>query len=247
MLTVLSETNRGKVRSANQDCMVSEIIALPTGPVHLCVVADGMGGHLSGDVASQVAVASLSSAVRANLGRLRPAEALKQAFEDANYAVYKEAEEREECAGMGTTLTAALIAGEKAYIAHVGDSRAYKFDGASLTRLTDDHSLVEELIRQGGLSPSDAEKHPQRHMLTRALGIERQIEVDCRVLSLLSGEILLLCTDGLTRMLQDSELESIISKADAPATALRELMDTALGRGAPDNVTILLVLREGGV
>lgn len=246
MLTVLSETNRGRVRPANQDCLVSERIDLPTGQVYLCGVADGMGGHLSGDVASQIAVASLSGAVKAKLALLGPAEALRQAFEEANSAVYREAQVREDCAGMGTTLTAALIVGEQVFISHVGDSRAYKVSEGSFTRLTYDHSLVEELIRQGGLSPLDAERHPQRHMLTRALGIEAQIEVDCKVESLRPGEALLLCTDGLTRMLSDSELESKIRNGPEPAVILRHLMDSALERGAPDNVTILLVCREGG-
>jgi len=247
LFIVSSDTNRGKVRADNQDCVVSEKVPLACGEAGLCVVADGMGGHLAGDVASRMAVQELIRYVRSHAGHLHPALLLEQAFAEANAAIYHASEQRPEYTGMGTTLTVALLLSERAYICHVGDSRAYKFADGMLLRLTHDHSVVEELLRHGGISSRDAKAHPQRHVLTRALGATRQIVTDCQEAMLQVGDSLLLCTDGLTQLLSDKEMESVFRASDHGPTVVKLLMDEALLRGAPDNVTILLARREAGV
>lgn len=246
MFKVVSDTNRGKVRSENQDCVLNEQVTLAGCEAVLCLVADGMGGHLAGDVASRMAAEGLALSMRDGSGSLPPARLLEQGFAEANAAVYTAAERQEEYAGMGTTLTAALLLYDQVYICHVGDSRAYRFAGGTLTRLTHDHSVVEELLRHGSISSRDARHHPQRHVLTRALGVCPELTTDCQDMAWGARDVLLLCTDGLTGVLSDKEIEHILREHDA-ASAIRHLMDEALARGAPDNVTILLAMREDSV
>ena len=245
MWVVQLDSNKGKVRSVNQDCWVNENVSLHGENVLLCGVADGMGGHRSGDVASRMAVAQLAHGVQNNTEGISLQQALAQGFRAANQKVYDESLMREECAGMGTTLTAALIRGDNLFLGHVGDSRAYGYSKHGLARLTHDHSLVEEMVRQGGISMDDAERHPQRHMLTKALGIEAEIDVDFAEINLIDSQCVLFCTDGLTRLVSDSELESVLAGKDR-SQVVKQLMDMALNRGAPDNITIVLVCREGG-
>jgi len=247
LFRVVSETNRGRVRTENQDCVLSEEITLAGREAVLCVVADGMGGHLAGDVASRMAVAALALHVCNNGGDLHPAEVLEQGFTHANAAVYGAALRHAEYTGMGTTLTAALLLPECSYICHVGDSRAYKFASGSLTRLTHDHSVVEELVRHGGISSRDARHHPQRHVLTRALGVSQELVTDCQGIPLQAGEVVMLCSDGLTGVLADQEIEAVLRGSVDYAGVIRQLMDAALSRGAPDNVTILLATREDSI
>lgn len=246
MWVVHLDSNKGKVRAVNQDSWVNEAFPLHGENIILCGVADGMGGHLSGDVASRIAVTQLAQSVQNSSKGMGLLDALAQGFKDANQNVYHESQTREECTGMGTTLTAALICEDNLYLGHVGDSRAYGYSKQGLSRLTHDHSLVEELVRQGGLSVLDAEKHPQRHMLTKALGIEAETDVDYAEVSLVDSLCVLFCTDGLTRLVSDAELESVLSEAKDNTLVVQQLMDMALDRGAPDNVTIVLVCREGG-
>jgi len=240
------DSNKGKVRAVNQDSWVNKTISLYGENILLCGVADGMGGHRSGDVASRIAVTQLAQGVGSSATEMGLPEALAQGFRDANQKVYHESLSREECAGMGTTLTAALIYGDNLFLGHVGDSRAYGYSRHGFARFTRDHSLVEELVRQGGLTLDDAEKHPQRHMLTKALGIEAETEVDYAMINLIDSCCVLFCTDGLTRLVSDGEIESVLAGARDRAQAVKQLMDMALDRGAPDNVTIVLVCREGG-
>ncbi|MBT9176032.1 MAG: Serine/threonine phosphatase stp [Firmicutes bacterium] len=247
MFRIVSGTNRGKVRAENQDCVLSEQVSLAGCDAFLCVVADGMGGHLAGDVASRMAAEELSRSIRAGCLNLHAAKVLEQGFAHANAAVYSAAERHAEYAGMGTTLTAALLLPEQIYICHAGDSRAYMFSGGSLTRLTHDHSVVEELLRHGSISSRDARYHPQRHVLTRALGVSPELRTDCQHVDWQTGEMLLLCTDGLTGVLSDREIEGILREDNDWAAVIRRLIDEALSRGAPDNVTILLAMREDSV
>lgn len=234
------------MRPKNQDALLRESFALPAHAVYLCAVADGMGGHLAGDVASLLAVEELALGVAETIHGLPPSEVLSLAVMRANNKVLLRAQSDPSCSGMGTTLTAALVFPDIAFICHVGDSRAYAYQGGGLTRLTNDHSYVEELLRIGELTLDDAEKHPKRNILTRALGVHEQLQVDCQEYDLGGVEMLLLCTDGLTKLLSDQEIQSIIEAQTDPAEVLHSLLELALGRGAPDNVTVLLICRDGG-
>jgi len=234
------------VRTKNQDALVRDSFALPDVVVYLCAVADGMGGHLAGDVASRTAVEELSLGVAEAIQGLPPREVLSLAVTRANSKVLHRAQSDPSCSGMGTTLTAALLFPGVAYICHVGDSRAYAYQGGELTRLTNDHSYVEELLRKGELTLDDAENHPKRNILTRALGVHDYLLVDCQEHALGGVEMLLLCTDGLTKLVSDYEIQGIIEAHPDPAEVLRTLLDVALERGAPDNVTVLLISRGGG-
>ncbi|MDP3488152.1 MAG: protein phosphatase 2C domain-containing protein, partial [Bacillota bacterium] len=229
MWVVQLDSNKGKVRAVNQDSWVSETISLRGEKILLCGVADGMGGHLSGDVASRIAVTQLARGVESSTEGIGFLETLAQGFKAANQAVYHESLTREDCAGMGTTLTAALLYGDSLFLGHVGDSRAYGFSKHGFTRLTQDHSLVEELVRQGGLSLDDAEKHPQRNMLIKALGIEAEVDVDYAVVNIIDCQCVLFCTDGLTRLVSDAELESVLAVRDR-SQVVKQLMDMALDR-----------------
>ncbi len=247
MFTVISDTNRGRVRAENQDCVWSEKITLAGAEAVLCIVADGMGGHLAGDIASRLATEELARSVRVGHRNPHPGQVLAQSFARANAAVYSAAARHAEHAGMGTTMVAALLLAGKVYICHVGDSRAYKYASGVLTRLTHDHSVVEELLRHGGISPYDARQHPERHLLTRAVGISPDLTTDCQNLAWQAGEALLLCTDGLTEVLTDVEIESVLREYNDCAAVIEHLMRLALSRGAPDNVTILLAVRENSL
>lgn len=242
---VFSETNKGKVRQKNQDALIGEKIILFGGEVFLCAVADGMGGHLAGDIASRLAVEELSRGVAEIISVLEPEEVLPVAVSRANGKVLKESLADVNCSGMGTTLTAALFFPTVVYVCHVGDSRAYAFGKGRLKRLTDDHSYVEELLRKGELTPGDAARHPQRNVLTRALGVQADLEVDCQKVDYDNIDLFLFCTDGLTKLLSEHEIATILEQVHPAEKVLPHLMEIALDRGAPDNVTALLVARQG--
>lgn len=234
-------THLGLVRSSNQDALAL------SDELGLWVIADGMGGHAGGDIASRIAVDTIVAqapalAAQADSPGSR-ADALRQALLRAHEAIRAEAGRRPALSDMGTTAVALSIAPAfplTAAIAHVGDSRAYLCRKGALTQLTADHSWVEERLHQGLLSPDEAAVHPLRHMLTRALGNAPAVEVDVQVRDLQPGDRLLLCTDGLTKMLDnDRILEILLSHPDG--TACEALLREALARGGLDNVTVLLV------
>jgi len=243
--TIRLDSNRGNVRATNQDCWVNETVIVHGQEMLLFGVADGVGGHRSGDVASRIAVGQLAQSVTSGPDS-SPLDALAHGFKEANLRVYNESLAREECAGMGTTLTAALLSGHKLFLGHVGDSRCYLYSEQGLVRLTHDHSLAEELVRLGGLSPDDAKKHPQRHMLTRALGIEPETAVDFTVVNLNETQKVLFCTDGLTKLVNDQEIEEVLASNLDRSLIVTRFMEMALERGAPDNVTVVLAFWEGG-
>jgi len=242
--SVQSDTNTGKVRTKNQDALLWEPVLLSGVEVLLCAVADGMGGHLAGDVASSLAVGELKTAVKEMLDSVNPWELLSKAVMRANNKVYQESIADPSLSGMGTTLTAALVFPEVAYVCHVGDSRAYSYGQGALRQLTNDHSYVEELIRKGELSKVAAEIHPQRNLLTRALGVHPELEIDCQTIELNIVDVLLLCTDGLSKLVSEQEILEVLKQATTVNDVLRSLMNTVLDRGAPDNVTVLLIKRR---
>jgi serine/threonine protein phosphatase PrpC len=224
----------GRQRTANEDAYY----ARPP----LFAVADGMGGAQAGEVASRIATESFEPAERRDRG---PEAFLRSIAEEANERIHSFAEEDQSHQGMGTTLTAALVEGEEVSLAHVGDSRAYLFRDGELRMLTSDHSLVEELRRQGRLTDQEAEEHPQRSIITRALGPEREVEVDTMTYRARPGDVFLLCSDGLTTMVSDERIAAILREAPDLDAAVRRLVREANEAGGRDNITVGAFRLEG--
>ncbi|MEK6252139.1 MAG: Stp1/IreP family PP2C-type Ser/Thr phosphatase [Actinomycetota bacterium] len=230
-------TDTGRQRRANEDAYYVRA------PVF--VVADGMGGAQAGEVASRIA----AEAFDRDLPSGPPEAALREAFESANRKIHDHAASDESHAGMGTTLTAAIVDAEREEVAigHVGDSRAYRLRGPNLERLTQDHSLVEELRRKGQLTDEQAEEHPQRSIITRALGPEAEVEPDVGTVAARPGDIYLVCSDGLTTMIGEGRIAQILRSSTSLDAAVRALVDEANRAGGRDNITaIAFKLEEVG-
>jgi protein phosphatase len=231
MLTVAEEahkTDTGRQRHANED---SYFAGAP-----LFAVADGMGGAQAGEVASRIAASAFER--RRRVSDDAPAEGpLEEIAQRANREIHRLAQEDSSRAGMGTTLTAVMVRDDEVALGHVGDSRAYVFRDGQLKRLTKDHSLVEELRRQGRLTEEQAEEHPQRSIITRALGPEPNVNVDTMTFPAKDGDIYLLCSDGLTTMVSDEEIARILSEAKTLRSAVNRLVDAANSGGGRDNIT----------
>lgn len=201
----------------------------------LYAVADGMGGHHGGDVAAQTAVEVLAHAVSVE-GR-----ALLEGVREANREIHRLATTDPKLRGMGTTITAMVAGDGSLEIVHVGDSRAYLLREGGLVRITQDHSLVERMVREGRLSPEHADSHPQRSVLERALGVQSEVQVDSHLLDTLEGDRLLLCSDGLTGVLNDEEIRAVLVEEASPEEASRQLIAEAVEAGGTDNITALVV------
>jgi len=227
-------THVGLVRKNNEDAALSDI------EKQLFVVADGMGGYVAGEVASVMAIESVCQVVALEQND-PPLEVLRQAFYQANDRIYQEARQHPEYSGMGTTLSALWIVNGKAYISHVGDSRVYLIREGKITSLTVDHSLVGELVREGGLTEEQAMTHPQKNVLTRALGCNSLVEVDIADLEIKYGDYFLLCTDGVSNMITSEEMVEIIARQEDLKKAVHELLQLALERGGSDNITAIIV------
>lgn len=237
-------TDVGQVRTINEDRAI--VGQLPCGLV-MAVLADGMGGHQAGEVASQSAVDLLAGELSGLEGSLTPDELRERvlsAIAKANAEVYGQSVSRSDLTGMGTTLVVALAEPGRVIIAHVGDSRAYLLHGGELVQLTEDHSLVNELVRSGQISPEEAKGHPRRNVLTRALGTEPNVVPDVRELEWSAGDLLLLCTDGLTNMIDETAIfHTLRGEGDLKSKA-DSLVDQALKAGGDDNITVILVGNE---
>lgn len=238
-------TDRGRVRPTNQD--IYQIEAREDNQTVLLVVCDGMGGANAGNVASRFAAQSFMEAARSALNEALDAQKrqtlLSYALVQANDTVFSLAGRQPEFRGMGTTLVAALVQGEEATILNVGDSRAYLFDGTRLHQLTEDHSYVEEMRRQGRITEADARTHPQKNLITRAVGVEPDVDGDLFEARLAPGEILLLCSDGLTGMVEDEKIAQTLKDAKTLALAGDALLTLALEGGGRDNITVALFTR----
>jgi len=229
-LVAAGVTDVGRVREGNEDGFLDESLRLG-----VVAVADGMGGHRAGEVASATALQSLRAAIAAG----RP---LRDAIVDANDAVLEKSVSDQQLRGMGTTLTAGTLGTDgNLVIGHVGDSRAYLFHDGELTQITDDHSLVEEMVRTGELTPEQAESHPQRSIITRALGIDPEVEVDVYPVQLGVGDRVLLCSDGLTTMVRSEDIAGILEREPDPERAAQLLVDAANAAGGEDNITAVVV------
>jgi PPM family protein phosphatase len=222
-------TDTGRQRSENEDSL---FVRAP-----IFVVADGMGGAQAGEVASKTA----ADAFDRDLPDVPPERFLRETIEAANRRIHEIARADPSKAGMGTTITAAIVdAGkEEVGIGHVGDSRAYRLRRGRLERLTRDHSLVEEMRRKGQITDAQAEDHPQRSIITRALGPEPEVEVDVQTVPAAPGDVFLLCSDGLTTMVGEDRIAAVLAAADSMREAVRTLVDEANGAGGRDNVTAM--------
>jgi len=230
-------TDVGRRRKANEDCYA---LAPDLG---LYLVADGMGGHAAGQLASELAAQAAVDALRTLVDASASlTEKLRYATAAANREILAAVKQRPELAGMGTTLVAVLASPNRIALAHVGDSRAYLIRGDRIRQLTDDHSLVAELVRRHEISETAARGHPHRHVLTRALGVRRGVEADLAELTPVPGDSFVLCSDGLTGHVRDEEIcEIVLAQQNDLDAVCSQLVDLANSRGGEDNVTVVIV------
>ena len=238
-MRVYSATDVGQKRKMNQDYVfVSET---PVGNLqNLFVVADGMGGHNAGDYASSHAVQTLVDEIRKDAD-FNPIKVIRHAIETANTEILTQAQQKDELRGMGTTMVVATIVGHYAYVANVGDSRLYVIQG-QIHQITKDHSLVQEMVRIGEIKPEEARNHPDKNIITRALGAERTVDIDFFDLKMEPDSVILMCSDGLSNMVEDSKLEEIIMDRTKELSQKGEqLLREANQNGGKDNIAVILV------
>lgn len=241
MVKTANQTDVGRVRMVNEDrAVVQENL---NGFV-LAIVADGMGGHQAGDVASQMAVDMIQQklqSIPAGASVEERKKKVQEAIELANENIFEFASQRENYYGMGTTVVTVLADEHTVVIGHIGDSRAYKFSNGGMEQLTEDHSLVNELVKNGQITREEATHHPRRNVLTRALGTESTIEVDIQDLSWTAGDLLLICSDGLSSLVSSEQLLALANGTEALDAKAKLLVNEALEAGGDDNITVVLV------
>ncbi|HKU88588.1 MAG TPA: Stp1/IreP family PP2C-type Ser/Thr phosphatase [Steroidobacteraceae bacterium] len=246
-LTFVGQTDTGRVREHNEDTIATDP------DVGLLVLADGMGGYNAGEVASGIAVKTITNLVREGLlredlasidrgtGLSRPSIVLRDAITRANKIIYQTARSQAECEGMGTTVVAALFYDNRVSIAHVGDSRLYRQRGSQIAQVTMDHSLLQELVDRGFYSPEEAQRAANKNYVTRALGVEPQVEVEVQEHPVDKGDIFILCSDGLSDMVEDEDIRLTISTFGANLdTVAKQLIQLANENGGRDNVSVVL-------
>lgn len=242
-MRIYARSERGRTRTVNQDRFAAQEIDSAKG-LYLLAVADGMGGHLAGEVASDIAIKTLTERIEQHHGdasfKRSHAELLKDAFSHANRAIV-DSSKNDGHKGMGTTLTAALVYGNRVCIGHVGDSRAYLKTQNSLLPLTSDHSVVGEMVRKGDLSDEQAMRHPQRNYLTRALGAKNTIKVDTAEFDLDGVRALVLCSDGITGLLNAEEISAAVGESADAQSAVDAIVGLALKRGGFDDATCVII------
>jgi protein phosphatase len=225
------QTDVGRVRKGNEDSYLLEA------PIY--AVADGMGGHIAGDIASATAVAAISEGIDAR--HPEDGNDLAELVTRANEAIWEKARSDPGLRGMGTTCTMLMVDGDVAHIAHVGDSRAYLLRDGSFRQLTEDHTLVERMVREGRLSAEDAANHPQRNVITRALGVDANVRVDVLEERLAEGDRILITSDGLTSMVEGEDIARVLDAEDDPQATAERLVEMANDAGGEDNVTVLVL------
>ena len=239
MVKTFSVTNIGRKRKLNQDYLYTSERPIGRLP-NLFIVADGMGGHNAGDYASKLAVTTMVEKIADSLEG-SPEKILGEAIEAANARVRESAESAPELEGMGTTVVAATCDSESLCVANVGDSRLYVISGHEIVQVTRDHSWVEEMIRRGGLGREEAKNHPDRNIITRAVGAESTVKTDFFHVALKEGDLVLMCTDGLTNMLEDEEIRMILNGARDIVEKAEELVRRANDNGGKDNISVILI------
>lgn len=233
-----AKTDIGSKRAMNQDYMYCSKNSV--GSFHnLFIVADGMGGHKAGDHASKLCVKRMVEAIE-NSEYKTPVSTFEEAVEAANTAVYTEAQEHVEYEGMGTTLVACTVEEETLYVANIGDSRLYIIRDDDIKQITDDHSLVEEMVKQGNITESEARVHPQKNIITRAVGIDASVQADFFEVDVQLNDIIMLCSDGLSNMIEDEDMEYIVRHSKSLKEAGDTLIMRANENGGTDNITVVL-------
>ncbi len=247
MIVFGAKTDVGKEREMNQDFCIAS-----ADRPHLFILCDGMGGHKSGDVASRTAADSIETYVRMqsalDYDAAKAERVLKGAVSYANNIVYTRALNMEELAGMGTTVDICMVDFDMLYIAHVGDSRVYLLREGILEQVTTDHSLVEEMVQNGLITEREAQSHPNKNVITRAVGTNKTVQCDFIARELYQDDILLMCSDGLSNMLTETEIKNILISSDKPQDIADELIEKANANGGKDNITAIVVkklLKEG--
>ena len=239
MIKTFSMTDIGKKRKMNQDTVYTSEQGIGNLP-NLFIVADGMGGHKAGDYASKVTVETFVSEI-GNSQDEDPQKLLFEAALKANQVIHKRSLEHADYNGMGTTVVAASCIGTTLNVLNVGDSRLYILNNKEIRQITRDHSLVEEMVRRGGLAREAARNHPDKNIITRAIGVMDTVEPDFYRVELAQGDLVLMCTDGLTNMLEDEEIRMIINGARDLVEKTERLVEEANKNGGKDNITVLLI------
>lgn len=237
-MKTFSMTDIGKRREINQDYMFTSETAVGNLP-NLFLVADGMGGHKAGEYASRFTVDAIVEAVR-NSKETEPVTIMKEAVTRANDMLIEEAHADETKSGMGTTIVAATFLGEKLYIANVGDSRLYVVNH-EISQITRDHSLVEEMVRLGEMNKEEAKVHPDKNIITRAIGAVNELVIDFFEVEVQPEDTILMCTDGLTNMIEDEDIRKIIIGQRDIAEKAEKLIETANANGGKDNITVVVI------
>jgi protein phosphatase len=229
-------TDKGIVRSFNEDY----VSCVEKNDYNIYVVADGMGGHNAGEIASKMAIDGIIEYISENFNNEDSIEILKNAIQKVNLDIYNHAKTTDEYKGMGTTITACLDLGDRVVVANVGDSSSYLIRGNNLIKITKDHSLVQELVDLGTISAIQAAHHPRKNIITRAVGTNKSVDVDLFTLDKINKDIFMLCSDGLTNEITKEDILSSLSKELSFQQACDELVDIAKKNGGRDNITVLL-------
>ena len=237
-MKTFSVTDAGVVREMNQDYYFSSDTAVGNLP-NLFIVADGMGGHKAGDYASRYTIERVVASVSRNTGE-EPIAIMKEAINKANELLVAESREDESKSGMGTTLVIGTIIGNKLFVANIGDSRLYVV-GQNMRQITRDHSLVDEMVRLGEINADEARVHPDKNIITRAVGTSDHVEADFFEVEITADDTILLCTDGLTNMVRDDEILDIIKKYDNAQAATMQLVKEVNANGGRDNITVMII------
>ena len=243
MLSSYAMTDVGRTRVVNQDYVFSCLEPVGNLP-NLFIVADGMGGHQAGDFASSYSVKKFLESVSLSLQR-NPHKIFADAIRYANRELIEKSKSNPELKGMGTTMVALTIIGDKAYVANVGDSRLYLME-ESLMQITVDHSLVQEMIKLGELSREDARLHPDKNIITRAVGAVRDINADYFEFTITEDSILLMCSDGLSNMVDDDQIAVLLKSAKTPEKIGKKLIETANRNGGKDNIAVIVINSKSG-
>lgn len=238
-MKVFSATDIGQKRHMNQDFIFTSEEPVGNLP-NLFVVADGMGGHNAGDFASRYGVSVLVESVRRDKN-FNPVKVMRNAIEAANREVFSQSRNDPSMAGMGTTMVVCTVVGGYAYIANVGDSRLYLAGSESMTQITQDHSLIAEMVRLGELTPEEGRNHPDKNIITRAVGTNEEVKIDFFDVKLETGDQILMCSDGLSNMVEDPRIFEILKGEDTREDKAQVLVDEANANGGRDNIAVIVV------